>query len=137
MNPAQGVPGDAELAGIVGDHDDVCHQPVMPERPPSGGFVQRLEQRPVKEVDRAPGQVLPPRHLRAEHFVLELRQLGDHGGLDGLRPQIVQRGLVDDVVLVARPQQRQEVQARFRSAGAEDAKAFAANLESMRFRGQL
>ena len=69
-----------------------------------------------------------PVHLRAEHLALERRQPGDHGGLDRLRPQIVQRGLVDDVVLAATPQQRQEVQARFRPAGAEDAKALAADL---------
>ena len=56
------------------------------------------------------------------------RQPGDHGSLDRLPAQIVQRGLVDDVVLMAGPQQRQEVQARFRPAGAEDAKALAANL---------
>ena len=56
------------------------------------------------------------------------RQPGDHGRLDRLRAQIVQRGLVDDIVLAASPQQRQEVQARFRPAGAEDAKALAADL---------
>ena len=72
--------------------------------------------------------MLQPFHLRAEHVALELGQPGDHGGLDGLRPQVVQRGLVDDVVLTTSPQQRQEVQARFRPAGAEDAKALAADL---------
>ena len=56
------------------------------------------------------------------------RQPGDHGGLDRLPAQVVQRGLVDDVVLATTPQQRQEVQARFRPAGAEDAKALAADL---------
>ncbi len=33
MDPAQGVRGHPELTGIVGDHDGVVHQPVMPERP--------------------------------------------------------------------------------------------------------
>ena len=63
MNPAQGMLGNAELASIVGDHDRGLHQPVMPERTPGGGFVQRLQQRPVEDVDRAPQQMLPPLHL--------------------------------------------------------------------------
>jgi hypothetical protein len=67
-------------------------------------------------------------HLGGEEVVPMRRQPGDHGGLDRLPAQIGQRGLVDDVVLAAGPQQRQEVQARFRPAGAEDAKALAADL---------
>ena len=35
----------------------------------------------------------------SEHLALERRQPGDHGGLDRLPAQVVQRGLVDDVVL--------------------------------------
>jgi site-specific DNA recombinase len=63
-------------------------------------------------LDRAPGQMLQPVQLRAEHLALELRQPGDHGGLDRLPAHIVQRGVIDDVVLATTPQQRQEVQAR-------------------------
>ena len=100
----------------------------MPERPPGGGFVQRLQQRPVEDVDRALQEMLPPLQLRRERLVWMRRQPRDHGRLDRLPAQVVQRGLVDDVVLATTPQQRQEVQARFRPAGAEDAKAFAANL---------
>ena len=120
--------GNPELAGIVRDHDRVLHQPVMADRPPGGSFVQRLQQRPVEDVDRTPRQLFQPFQIRAERVALKLGQPGDHGGLDGLRPQVVQRGLVDDVVLTTSPQQRQEVQARFRPAGAEDTKARAADL---------
>ena len=40
MNPAQGMRGNPELAGIVRDHDRGLHQSVMPERTPGGGFIQ-------------------------------------------------------------------------------------------------
>ena len=43
MNPAQGMLGNPELAGIVGHNDGGLHQPVMPDRPPGGSFVQRLQ----------------------------------------------------------------------------------------------
>ena len=120
--------GNAELAGIVGDNDRGRHQPVMTERTPGGSFVQQLEQGPVEDIDRAPQQMLPPLHLRGEHLARMHRQPGDHGTLDSLRPQIIQCGFVDDIVLTAGPQQRQEVQARFRPAGAKDGKALAADL---------
>jgi hypothetical protein len=74
---------------------------MMPERTPGGGFVQQLEQRPIEDVDRAPQQMLQPVHLRREHLVRLRRQSGDHGGLDRLPAQIVQRGFVDDIVLAA------------------------------------
>ncbi|MET0527145.1 MAG: hypothetical protein ABW003_02155, partial [Microvirga sp.] len=51
MNPAQGMRGNPELAGIIRDHDRVLHQPVMADRTPCGGFVQRLQQGPVEDVD--------------------------------------------------------------------------------------
>jgi hypothetical protein len=51
VNPAQRVRGNPELAGIVGDNDGICHQATMPDRTPGGGFVQRLEQGPVEDVD--------------------------------------------------------------------------------------
>jgi hypothetical protein len=61
-------------------------------------------------------------------LALELHQPGDHGSLDRLPAQIGQSGFVDDILVAATPQQRQEVQARFRPAGAEDRKALAADL---------
>jgi hypothetical protein len=57
MNPAQGVVGDAELAGVVGDEDRVAHQSLRPNRAPQRALGQGAHQIAVEDVDAQAGRM--------------------------------------------------------------------------------
>ncbi len=72
--------------------------------------------------------MVEPCPLRCEYLLRVDRELLDQRRVNLTPPHIVQRRLVDHVVLMACAQQRQEAQSGFRPACSEDGKALAANM---------
>ena len=69
-----------------------------------------------------------PLHLRRKQLTRMGGELVDNLRLDAAFPQISKCVVIDDVILVSGPEQRQEIQPRLGPAGPEDGEAVAANM---------
>ncbi len=110
MDPTQSVIAGAELSGIVGDNDGIAEQVVVSNSVPYGRRCEKADELVIENVDALAGQVFEESDLVHEdsgRTVLELC----HDRLFGtLRVQPVHGFMVEDIILMSRPQDRKEVE---------------------------
>jgi len=58
MDPAQGVVGNTELAGVVGNDHCSAQQAMVSDGAPDGGFREKAHELPVENIDALAYQVL-------------------------------------------------------------------------------
>lgn len=128
MDPAQGVVRDTELTRIVRNDHRVAEQAVMADGAPDRRLRNRTKKLSVEDIDVLAGQMLEERDLIGENCRGIGLEPGHDRVLDALRLQPVHRLVIENIVLMTRPQDGQEIKPRLRQAGAKGRKALAANL---------
>ncbi len=130
MDPAQGVPVERELAGIVGEDHRVGQEPVRLDAAPDRTLgrdpdrIGRDHQRGDAELVEMP----KPGGLVGEVPLGMLRQAGDHRPRQRPLAHVGERLGVDDVVGEAGPQHLEEVQPALRGRRDEGGEVVVAEL---------
>ena len=130
MDPAQAVVADIELAGVVADDDGVGQKAVGLDAAPQGalgGDRDRIG------LDRERGdaerfQVGGPSRLIRKAAVLMVRQAVDHVGGKRALAHIGESLIVDDVIVMAGPQQAQKIEPALAAGGAKPGEMRVADL---------
>jgi hypothetical protein len=132
MHPAQRMPANGKLAGIVADNHHVAQQPVRVDAAPQCPFGGDADwvRCDLHCADAEAVEMRLPGHLIGEPCPLMCGQLMDGRSRQGSPAHIVQRRVVDDIVCVPGAQQIEEVQPALARPGAEPGKFVIADLRA-------
>jgi hypothetical protein len=130
VHPAQGVPVEGELAGVVGQDHRAGQEPVRLDTAPERAFGRDPHRigRDRQLGDAEPLQVGQPGCLIREVVLGVLRQAGDHRTRQGALPHVGEGLGVDHVVGEAGAQHLEEVQPALRAGGGERGEVVVAEL---------
>ncbi|WP_255571642.1 hypothetical protein [Ensifer sp. ENS12] len=109
VDPTQGMVADPELGRIVRDDHGVAEKTMMANGSPDAGFREHTDRLPVENVDTLAGQIFEERHLVAKASWFVATEFGRKRRIGATVVQIVEGGVVEDIVLIAASEQRQEV----------------------------
>ena len=133
VDPAQGMPADIELSGIVAQHHGIVQEAVrMDAAPlsPFGGNLHRvLDNRPAacRRDDPDPVQMRPPSRPIGKVPLIGRGQAGDRRASQFAAAHIIERRVVQHVIGMSGARQIEEVQPALRCARAEPGKAVIAD----------
>lgn len=85
----------------------------MADGSPDAGFCEHADRLPVENVDALASQIFEERHLVAKASWFVAADFGHKRRIGTTAVQIVEGGVVEDIVLIAASEQRQEVQPGF------------------------
>ena len=130
MDPAQAVVADIELAGVVADNHGVGQKAVGLDAAPQGALGGDRDRIGFdrKRRDAKRFQVRVPGRLIHKAAVLMIRQAGDHVGGKRALAHIGEGVVIDDVIVMAGPQQAEEIEPVLAARGAKPGEIRVADL---------
>ena len=132
VNPAQRMPADVELPGVVAQNHGIAQKFVRLNAAPQrrfGGDPGRVR-RDLQRVEAQPVEMCLPGGLVAEPCLRFSLQTGDRGRWQALVSHVVVSGVVEHVVSVAGAEQIEEVQPALRGPRAEPGEPLIADLRA-------
>jgi len=121
MHPAQPMPAEIELPGVIADHRGRGQEAMRPNAAPQGALGGDRDRVVAarERGDAEPVEMRPPSQAIGEMGLGMAGEPGDHRRREMMLAQIIERRGIDRVILVAGPQQFEEVAPALRAGGAK------------------